>query len=1016
MKKLMLFFLVICFKLFAQSGYNIELKKIYCEWLDFKSSSDSVETIIRDNNGNILPPSNDFYYEYHAITNNLVNPPHEDVFGDLGLNKTFEDNDYNFIQTWYVIIKDPTQTNILGTSNTVEFRLETDPYEAKKIIFQALKSNGNTEAGVGLNHWMYVCGLWNLNFTAYSNYLTLFHSEVLRSSPGFLTANNDKFNYWNTDQTLVLNHKNFYYEENATEHVIANYKTSYNGVTIQYNMDGFSDDLIDFKDPWLVDYNDQPYGMRNQGINAPFKKVPSPFNPSIGSQYRGVLLNQSGPPNWNPPYYSINVPTSINFPDKGGVHNIYLQNWNVSGASLQYPNSLTSGVVFTSTSGAAITANLKAQGLSDNSNTFSYNNQRRFLQTLDGTLFNLYNSIGKVWLELYTGSGWIINNSAPLSSNLSKEPSMDYASYSSHGSDPVNQLLVVFQEKAGNDSKITVQYYEKSDLVENPLWWQLLDSKSFTAVSGQYDNIDCIPVIAFNPISQAFKIVFKASDGLYFKTGSVSASNLPPPGGYVGITMDNSSSVKISGTNSSSINPSIYTTKENIFYRLVWEENNNIKYVEEISAAPAIQTISSLSAFTYHNNPSLIVLGDNLARICWKGTRYVPSIDPVTKTDNSYWDTRIVFRGINNNHFWYFGNNVSAPNINRADAESYYALTWNQNENLAYFTDNSLGTPKLVSDNGFSGSNVQVSNGATKSQMYIEEFNRGSLPYFFRTSNNLNSYYSPQKVNNYNFASGREGTITKDSAHFYFTVGDILVDNQPVDFVEIPDSVTFNTEEVLNNYLVSNPFELTNNSSFQYSVQFGISDSISAANLLENSDNYVNFRLQLVDVQTSEVLGNYDDVMYDEENIYQYSSQCYQVNTNGIGDREVYLRLITDNNFDPGYSLSEIYSLGNVLEKIAMKTKNYDGKQQVTEYELSQNYPNPFNPTSTINYQLPQTGHVTLKVYDILGKEVATLVDEQKAQGRYSVNFDASRLASGVYIYRIQVNDYVSSKKMLLVK
>lgn len=86
------------------------------------------------------------------------------------------------------------------------------------------------------------------------------------------------------------------------------------------------------------------------------------------------------------------------------------------------------------------------------------------------------------------------------------------------------------------------------------------------------------------------------------------------------------------------------------------------------------------------------------------------------------------------------------------------------------------------------------------------------------------------------------------------------------------------------------------------------------------------------------------------------------------------------------------------------------------EYYLYQNYPNPFNPATTINYQLPQTGFVTLKIYDILGKEVATIVNEQKSQGRYSVNFNAARLASGVYLYQIRVNDFVSSKKMLLLK
>jgi subtilisin family serine protease/tetratricopeptide (TPR) repeat protein len=81
-----------------------------------------------------------------------------------------------------------------------------------------------------------------------------------------------------------------------------------------------------------------------------------------------------------------------------------------------------------------------------------------------------------------------------------------------------------------------------------------------------------------------------------------------------------------------------------------------------------------------------------------------------------------------------------------------------------------------------------------------------------------------------------------------------------------------------------------------------------------------------------------------------------------------------------------------------------------------ENYPNPFNPTTNIKYQLPKNGFVTLKVYDILGREVATLVNENQQAGSYSVLFDASKLASGIYIYTIHANDFVQSKKMNLVK
>jgi hypothetical protein len=85
-------------------------------------------------------------------------------------------------------------------------------------------------------------------------------------------------------------------------------------------------------------------------------------------------------------------------------------------------------------------------------------------------------------------------------------------------------------------------------------------------------------------------------------------------------------------------------------------------------------------------------------------------------------------------------------------------------------------------------------------------------------------------------------------------------------------------------------------------------------------------------------------------------------------------------------------------------------------YSLAQNYPNPFNPTTTINYQLKLSGQVTLKVYDILGREVATLVNEEKPAGTYSVIFDAGKLSSGIYFFRLKAGNFVETKKMILLK
>lgn len=86
------------------------------------------------------------------------------------------------------------------------------------------------------------------------------------------------------------------------------------------------------------------------------------------------------------------------------------------------------------------------------------------------------------------------------------------------------------------------------------------------------------------------------------------------------------------------------------------------------------------------------------------------------------------------------------------------------------------------------------------------------------------------------------------------------------------------------------------------------------------------------------------------------------------------------------------------------------------EFKLEQNYPNPFNPTTYINFEIPKTLKVSIAVFDILGRNIVTLLDEEKAPGKYTIPFDASNLSSGIYFYVLRTNNFIKSRKMILIK
>ncbi|MFH0735273.1 MAG: T9SS type A sorting domain-containing protein [bacterium] len=174
---------------------------------------------------------------------------------------------------------------------------------------------------------------------------------------------------------------------------------------------------------------------------------------------------------------------------------------------------------------------------------------------------------------------------------------------------------------------------------------------------------------------------------------------------------------------------------------------------------------------------------------------------------------------------------------------------------------------------------------------------------------------------------------------------------------------------------------------------------------------------------------NGDKVILNWATAAEVSNFGFEIEKAKVSDRFVKIGFVDgggNSNSPKDYSFTEIQNETGVFN-YRLKQIDNDGKFQYsnivevtigipTQYELKQNYPNPFNPTTKIVYNIPNDGLVTLKVYDILGNEIISLVNENQKAGIYEMNFDGNKLASGIYICKMNSGNYTNSIKMLLLK
>jgi|GEM_PF-1163612 len=819
---------------------------------------------------------------------------------------------------------------------------------------------------------------------------------------------NNKQNNWDNDNSNYLLSRNFsagnaYPQPSRNE--IANY-VPLNPATITASFPEFpsvSGLKVQFNDPWYLNSNGTQGNNFAQSF-IPLTQNSAPMTGAYNQASGGVFLNQSGPTkNWSPPYYSIGSSQSISL---GGTnHPFYI--WYCTGTNAIFnTTSPTSVPVEFTSANSSITTYLKGSLISNNSSTFLNNSQRKFVKTSDGVLHLVYSSMGHVWYEISTnnGSSWtLMNNGHPLDNGAGKCPSIDY-----YG----NTVAIAFQQQASGSYTYTIQlqtYYGYGS--------SYIFGTSATVYSEYSDaySVNANPNISWG-YNAKFIVSYERKDnsdplgnpyGIHFVYGSLSYNNIT----LIGRSW-------ISGTNNNSVNASVYSNKSdyNDGFQVAYEQDNWTKFIfysrTNISPTWTITcttpvNIASGDTYLVNYRPSIIGMPDGSARVCWMGD--------FSGNGNQI---NTIYRNLNNGTYYSLGYNVRSTSLNLSDDNTACYASWSTNFGGSAWSNSfvDLSNPYSTKTLNTSGQDVQISNGAGKSNMYVSAYYPFTAPYYFQTSNNLGSF---PKTNPNSISSGKGVVIVKGNAQLSYSLGDVTVDNNKISFVKTNDSTNNNNLNNINSSLITEPFTLNNNSDFSFSAMNGLIDSAAALAALGNS-GYIEYKTELIDDATGAVLGTLSDTKISSSNLLSDNVSSFKVNTDGLGGKTVKMRLTVNTNlYKPEYYEIERYSAdGNVTGKFSADTKeiSVQGSEIVKSYELGQNYPNPFNPTTIITYQIPKDGFVTVKVFDALGREIKTLVNDFKSQGKYSVNFDASSLSSGVYFYQLKAGDYTSIKKMVLLK
>ncbi len=688
--------------------------------------------------------------------------------------------------------------------------------------------------------------------------------------------------------------------------------------------------------------------------------------------------------------------------------NEYYAMWNYGN-----PNLTANDIQIQMSSNITLNANYKGKLKSNNLNTLNSNSSHKFIKTNDGIYHLVYNSLGKVWYESSTddGTSWSLR-------------------YSDDGDLPAIAAV--------NNSRVVIVYPSNTQYIKAVCF----DNSSPTQVStsstlGREIDIPSDLSIAINSSGKIAIAYYNSMDdggdalpGYYGLAGSISSSGV--------ITWGSNSNYRTGALASSTAKNGVMEVRSEspeilfhfafddvdanedrqIYYGpLKWSSTTLTRYVY----SPYNNCLSGSSGYQNNTNPSLIPWSGEGFRINWIGNVGSPY-------------AASVFRDPSNPTFWTFGSNVLSTSMNKAS--DGYEIGWSNGTLHNYANNSNLYSLGSISSNG---QFLQIGNSNTRATMRAIGFNTSVSPYQFNLSTPIGAPLQKGSSVDENEILGRGIVISlnhkeeipddidsttlnhsyQKNAQYSYLANNIVVDENRLTFIDLPVGEQLMTPETINNHLVTNPFVLKNSSSFSFDIVSEVVNSNTEAGSVLNEKGFVKFTVELIDVVTGQIYEVQSKFVKTNSSSSGVMVTSYTVDCEGVGEKEFQLRIKFTTTELAEYALIEKISNGsdNLQKSGSEKLKIAFTKNAiVSDYSLSQNYPNPFNPVTVISYALPKAGHVSISVYDALGREVAQLIHGEQNAGRHTVNFDASKLSSGIYLYKMTSGTFSETRKMLLMK